>query len=1036
MRTAVLLCVAACAPAFDDTRTESDPGTFGEHVATLMCKRLAFSADPTDVSGDTYRATCMGGALPDNPDPSIAALEADRARTIAAIDLAVPPDKTDALDAYLTSDAVLSLYDDGTMATSISNLGDMLDEFANDGDAMAALSRIGARDGYRRADVAIGQLGPMMSSVDLPALLDALLPAVDSGGVAKAQWDQVIAAASATLHAAAPQTDVPNSTATIVNQLLLTEHPELAEATPLPIVVRDASGNAVATGTPTAAPFVGNDKSDGYTYKDVTATLIGAMGTDTRKLLDPANSTALDLLQGAVQLLGARTSQTKTFDDGSTLAYTGFDVAHSPLLDLAYAFSQLLRDPLIDDTLALGDQLFSEAHRAATARIIEAAIATARLADAFPEANILANAPLWDDLRPLLQKITADPSLTKNLLVALQDPEVQKLNQRFAEQMTYSDRFDIDPTTQKLTGTFATKPDRTQPDSDFNRSVFQRLLMVINDSNGAKQCNKQNGQVKLAGIPLGTYAACALFEVDNLAVFYTQAIAYAKDANGAVICESNAGIYGATKTAATGAGCAANGAGWRPRPKANFNYNWGAVVSSGLSLQGGDAYLESQSTITGFRTHPTPEALNRVLFLDPTPQTIQDTADPMTDKDGDLFKVQHAGTLPVWEANDFYTEIRPIVQAFADANQEQTFVDILSVFHKHWSSMQSTNTQHTDPAGKNYSFGSNTQSYETYVSKVFTDGDIWPALTATSAELTAIVANGKSMPAIAAHAGNYLTSPLAGLTDRLGGTTSTTSDGKPVTALTPWQLLADAEDAKNAVGSQLWKDSARELVDIMFRGDATGGWHFTNAHTPTMTLAVTAMIRGRLAAHTDRAAWTGKELPDRIQDFLTHPLAAAASDLITALDGAPRKALEQLLFDLFDPDQPAYQVMRASTAEWIQLSLDDVDLVPMGHIVGQLLAKSYLPTQLALLRRLHAADGDKTLNDIVARLFQADSPGVSTISAIADGVGDVDRVSPGPTPPAWSAADYASTFHTVAAFFKEEQRGLLRFIAIVKGRNP
>lgn len=1035
MRTAVLLCVAACAPAFDDTRTESDPGSFGEHVETLMCKRLAFTADPTDVSGDTYRATCMGGALPDNADPSIAALSADRARTIAAIDLAVPPTATDALNAYLTSDAVLSLYDDDTMATSISNLGDMLDELASDPDAMAALARIGTRDGYRRADVAIGQLGPMLNSVDIPALLDALLPAIDAGGAAKSQWDQTIAAAAATLHAAAPQTDVANSTATIVNQLLLTEHAELAETTALPIVVRDATGTAV--GQAAAPPFVGTDETTGYTFKDVTKTLIGAMGTDTRALLDPAKSTALDLLQGAVQLLGDRAAQTKTFDDGSTFSYQGFDVAHSPLLDLAYAFTQLLRDPLIEDTLALGDQLFSPAHRAATARIIEAAIATARLADAFPEANILANAPLWDDLRPLLQKITADPTLTKNLLVALQDPEVQKLNQRFAEQMTYSDRFDIDPTTQALTGTFATKPDRTKADSDFNRSVFQRLLMVINDSNGAKQCNKQNAAVKQNGLTVATYSACQLFEVDNLAVFYTQAIAYAKDSNGNVICESNAGIYGATKTATTGAGCAANGAGWRPRPKANFNYSWGALVGTLLPTLGGDAYLEQQSTITGFRTHPTPEALNRVLFLDPTPQSIQDTADPMTDRDGDLFKVQHAGTLPVWEKNDFYTEIRPIVQAFADANQEQTFVDILSVFHKHWSSTASTNTQHTDPTGKNYSFGSNTQSYETYVSSVFTTGDIWPALTSTSAELTSIVANGKAMPAIAAHAGNYLTSPLAGLTDRLGGTTSKTSDGRAVTALTPWQLLADAENAKTArYGSDTrWKDSSRELVDILFRGDAMGGWHFVNAHTPTMTLAVTQMIRERLAAHSDRAAWTGTELPNRIQDFLTHPLVAAASDLITALDGAPRKALEQLLYDLFDPDQPAYQVMRASTAEWIQLSLDDADLVPIGHIVGQLLAKNYLPTQLALLRRLHAADNDKTLNDIVARLFQADSPGVSTISAIADGVGDVDRVAPGPTPP-WSAADYASTFHTVAAFFKEQQRGLLRFIAIVKGRNP
>jgi hypothetical protein len=221
----------------------------------------------------------------------------------------------------------------------------------------------------------------------------------------------------------------------------------------------------------------------------------------------------------------------------------------------------------------------------------------------------------------------------------------------------------------------------------------------------------------------------------------------------------------------------------------------------------------------------------------------------------------------------------------------------------------------------------------------------------------------------------------------------------------------------------------------MFRGDPTGGWHFTNAHTPTMTLALIEMIRGRLAAHTDRVAWLSTELPDRIQDFVTHPLLAAATDLITALEGAPRQALEQLLFDLFDPAGTAYPTMRASTAELIQLGLDDADLVPLGRIVGKLLAGPYLPVQVGLLRRLHAADVDNTLNDIVARLFTAQEPGIPVISAISDGVGDVDRVVPGKLP-VWGATDYASTFHTVAAFMKEEQRGLLRFIAIVKGRNP
>ena len=90
---------------------------------------------------------------------------------------------------------------------------------------------------------------------------------------------------------------------------------------------------------------------------------------------------------------------------------------------------------------------------------------------------------------------------------------------------------------------------------------------------------------------------------------------------------------------------------------------------------------------------------------------------------------------------------------------------------------------------------------------------------------------------------------------------------------------------------------------------------------------------------------------------------------------------------------------------------------------------------LLLFAKLHAADGAHTLNDLVARLFQPIEPGVPTISAIADGVGDVDRLSPGAAP-AWNAADYASVFHVTADFLREQQHGLLRFIAIVKGRNP
>lgn len=112
---------------------------------------------------------------------------------------------------------------------------------------------------------------------------------------------------------------------------------------------------------------------------------------------------------------------------------------------------------------------------------------------------------LWDDLLPLVQRITADPQLVRALIVALQRPEVRPLIQRFREFMTYKDRFDIG-SGQQLVGAFTTAPDRTQPDSGYNRSLFQRLLQVISDSNGAVECSKPGAQIKdpLLGVQRGS----------------------------------------------------------------------------------------------------------------------------------------------------------------------------------------------------------------------------------------------------------------------------------------------------------------------------------------------------------------------------------------------------------------------------------------------------------------------------------------------------------------------------------------------------
>ena len=84
--------------------------------------------------------------------------------------------------------------------------------------------------------------------------------------------------------------------------------------------------------------------------------------------------------------------------------------------------------------------------------------------------------------------------------------------------------------------------------------------------------------------------------------------------------------------------------------------------------------------------------------------------DPARDKDGDLFLDQHVGTLPVWEAEGFYDQVRPIVQAFADNNAEQLFVDFLSVLHKHWPSADSVQHQTVDPNAPGYVWGADGSS--------------------------------------------------------------------------------------------------------------------------------------------------------------------------------------------------------------------------------------------------------------------------------------------------------------------------------------
>ena len=1084
----------------------------------------AGTSSTIDVAGNTYRDMCRDGlAAPPDAPLDLAALEARRPDLTPAVDTIFPDTFLPNLQTFLTSNDFLTTYDDGTATNALDGLVGTLRLFGNDDAATAALERFGTRLGYRPVEPALGAIRAAVNYPGMNDLLLSLTTAVVPGGSANGEWEHLIAAAGGAMRdaqVAVDQTDTQRTSQLAVN-LLLTQSDLLGSATTtIPLVRRDYRGVAqVATiNSALPAPFVDMDK-DGladtnavgqfvdangqvlevptpftgapdvvpptwpnydmtgrptdpagnliYVYVDVDKTVLAALARDGVKLFDPSKGTALDLLRGASALMGPRVDAMHTYDGTEPpLAYRGYDTTQSALLDMSYGYMQVLRDPGIFDTLTLARTLVRD-HEPEMSQIAEAVIEAARKGDAHPEATIPANAPVWDDLTVVLQKIVANPALTRSLMKAMENPKVANLGTHFMKFMQYKDQFTYDPNTQAVVGAFATLVDRTQADQGFNRSLFQRILLLIAASDGAVAENKAGTSIPtpIPGVNLN-YNEGALFKVNNLAVFFVQSIAYTRSGTGYLCEDANGQAFdGKTNTAATPAACANFGSGWRAQPKANFNYNWsngglGGATAGSINLLGGDSYLESQTGISGMRTHPTPQALGRVLFLNPWPNGnyLANISDPLKDKWQSLYSAKHAGTLPVWEKENFYDDIQPIVQAFADNGQEQLFVDLMVAMNKHWASAGSIDTQTANPGSPYYVFGSGAVTYEPLIVDQLTDGSLMHAFTDNAASLDAVTigsgASAKDYITVVDNAARYLLTPLAGLANRAGATTSMTSDGRPVNTLSPWQILADAYVEKQArlaasgAEGAAWTSAMSNLVDVMARGDnvPTVGWQWRNPRLRGVADALIQFVIVREFVHAvngDRDQWLSMDLPNEIQDTLANPLFAGMADFIVSLESTPdtRQQIESFLVYLNNETDfgPSFDTNVTAIGDLLQLGLDDTDLAPIVHVAGQAIDPNmhpWLDAHLQFIKAARASDANQALVQITRNLYDEPKPGHTAIGDTIDGISEVLRVNPYTDLGAhYTAADYKSLLLGVANFLDENKRGLRKFIRIIQTRN-
>ncbi len=1141
-----LVTSPGCAPDLDTTRESVDQGTFGQTLVTLICKRMAYVDDlndgdnRVDVSGSEYREVCRNGAQPPADAPGeIQAIQAQRVELAAAIDLMWPEPLLDDVQAYATSPEFLAVYDDGTITAAVLALRDMLLELAPRSDMAAAFERLSQRPGY--IPESDGVLASLLSAPQLPDVLLHTSGELAPGGGAHAAL--VLSAKGAALELKnlenADVTD-PERFGRLASDFLLAERVEFGTETPLVVVARDHRGVAEIAkpdGVTLPAPFVDSD-GDGladaddfgryvdasgaeivvptplpdkdepdpegtvrddlgrvvadeasgallYRYIDLDRTVLGNALVDAGPLLDPAQHIGLDLIRGLPPLLGARAEVTRSYDNGESFTYQGFDSDSSAALDLAHAGLSALRDPGIDGTLGMAETLMRD-HTSETAQLIEAVIDVLGIPDDLGElgdrASLEGDSALLDDLVPVLQRLLETPGLLEDLMVALEDPRVKQLGPYFRDYMKFADQFDYDVDDPNLpvvyTGTkevateFRTEVDRGQLDSGFNRSIFQRVLHLLADTNGKELCTKDGAQFIVDGSSFGPeYSGrCSVLQIPDLAVFYVQSLTYARDANGEFfvrlknidptindkVCDNSAGE---------------NGTGTlEPIRKGRLVFDWidGSQAGDILDAAANDELLELALEIPGFSHCPSPQALNRLLFLNPPPEALASLIETPTNHFEDELAALHAGSLPGWELGEFYDLIQPLAQPFADHDAEKIFVDLLTVLHNHWPSRDSADHQQDDPDGRAYAYASNVVSFEPIVVEALDRGLVFDALAETAPALNALTVDGTPTADILRGAGTYLLTPREDLTTRAGATSVTRPNGAAATPLAPWMLLAESLSASldtiDADGERgvAFGDAVWNAVDIFARAepnpdfdpdapvdpdaDPIPAWQFVNPRLRGIALAGIDLLRARIAAHdlaADRDLWLSQELPADLEDLLTNPLVAGSSDLITALDQNPmaRAALEGMIFHALDRerDPAAFAAMTATLADAGQLVLlDDGDIVPIGSALGDVLDpdRGWLDPVLALTGATGQADTGGVLATTIRNLVATNADGDLVVSDVIDGVCEVHRARPfDDLGQPLATDDYEAVFRSVAGFLEDEQRGLLKFVAIIQGRN-
>lgn len=744
---------------------------------------------------------------------------------------------------------------------------------------------------------------------------------------------------------------------------------------------RDAFGRALLGSAPA------------YEYIDVSSTFLASLSRDLVPMLEPdparKHETIMDMLAGFYVVAGAREPDahtTRTYDGGVDVKYRAFREDDSPLLDLVYAFGQVLADPTTDDTLALLQRLMQD-KPALFARLVGIGLRVKEIADKHPEAKLPESSTLWDEMLDVLVEIAQRPALVEDVIRAFGDDATPELARSGAAYMRMRDHLSydranlngspFDVTTGKIED-LRTPVDRNAADTGWNRSVFQRFLQTLHDANGLSICTKPGAVAHIVwkGIAMdfpSTTAQAACFILGNdpppnpmpmCGILRIENVA--KDIIDAVLGTVKLDIRDDCLK---------------------------SLVASPLTgiVGGADAFLEDVSGLKGFNTKPTVPAITRMVYFDlPHDGTTGDTqntktrnffrdifdpaetlvcpAAPFTDTDGKTLNLRKCGTfqdtirgrdedaLFPLEQFGFLEASKPLARAFQQNDSNLLFVKLFDVLHVHWGSPGQSKDE-CDPtkpkSDARWCSQDGAVSYEALIADAL-DTDLFQTLHDSVKELSTIQiphcdardAAGKCTKTttrdgvqVLAEAVKALVDPARnkGLHRRNGDVAVARNDGTKNPQVTPIYLLIDAlkgfdarfgEFAKEHGGENRmpqWRSARSQLVDQLFSVAGTGtSSRFANATIEKTLPTFVSTLRAQLAAHCPD--------PTKGCDWARKELPAKTRDVVTG----PTFATVLDLLDAIRADDAARGELERLLTFLLQSAQEDAQKATLTAMVDML----------------------------------------------------------------------------------------------------